>query len=172
MKQRFGGVMVSQVLRGSKDKKVLEFGFDRLSTYGIMKNYTVKEIQDLVNVLIADEYLYLTESQFPSVKLTEKSLRVMKGEEKVFHKVRKARKSSAPENSLFLLLKSTRKEISARESVPPYIIFNDAALREMSEKLPQNEEDFLGIRGVGESKLRKYGGEFLKTINTYLSEQA
>jgi ATP-dependent DNA helicase RecQ len=172
MKQRFGGVMVSQVLMGSKDKKVLEFGFDSLSTYGIMKNYTLKEIQDLVNVLIADEYLYLTESQFPAVKLTEKSLRVMKGEGKVFHKVRRANKSAAPENSLFLLLKSARKEISSRESVPPYIIFTDAALRDMSEKLPQNEEDFLNIKGVGESKLRKYGDEFLKTIKDYLSEQA
>jgi len=104
------------------------------------------------------------------VKLTEKSLRVMKGEDKVFHKIRKAKKSATPENSLFVLLKSTRKEISTREAVPPYIIFNDAALREMSEKLPQSEEDFLDIKGVGESKLRKYGEEFLKTIKTYMSE--
>ncbi len=171
MKQRFGSVMVSQVLRGSKDRKVLDFGFDSLSTYGIMKNYTVKEIQDLVNVLIADEYLFLSESQFPVVKLTGRALKVMKGEEKVFHKIRKAKKSAAPENSLFTLLKSTRKEISARESVPPYIIFTDAALREMSEKLPQSEEDFLNVKGVGESKLRKYGEEFIKTIKTYLSER-
>ncbi|MBP1744211.1 MAG: ATP-dependent helicase [Firmicutes bacterium] len=170
MKQRFGTVLVSQVLRGSKDKKVLEFGFNQLSTYGIMKNYTVKEIQDLVNVLIADEYLFLTGSQFPVVKLTEKSLKVLKGEEKVFQRIHKAKKKISADSSLFLLLKSARKDISARESVPPYIIFTDAALREMSEKLPQSDEEFLKIKGVGESKLQKYGKEFLKTIETYLSE--
>lgn len=172
MKQKFGTVLVSQVLRGSKDKRVLEFGFDKLSTYGIMKNYTVKEIQDLINVLIADEYLYLTESQFPLVKLLEKSLKVLKGEEKVFHKVQKAKKKVSVENSLFSLLKAVRKDISERESVPPYIIFTDAALREMSEKLPRNDEEFLGIKGVGESKLRKYGGEFMEAIRAYSSENA
>lgn len=171
MKQRFGTVMVSQVLRGSRDKRVLEFGFDQLSTYGIMKNYTVKEIQDLVNVLIADEYLFLTGSQFPVVKLTEKSLKVLKGQEQVFQKTHKAKKKIANESSLFLLLKSVRKDISARESVPPYIIFTDAALREMSERIPQNDEEFLSIKGVGESKLQKYGKEFLQTIKAYLSEQ-
>jgi ATP-dependent DNA helicase RecQ len=171
MKQRFGTVMVSQVLRGSKDKRVLEFGFNQLSTYGIMKNYTVKEIQDLVNVLIADEYLFLTGSQFPVVKLTEKSLKVLKGQETVFQKTHKAKKKIANDSSLFLLLKSIRKDISARESVPPYIIFTDAALREMSERIPQNEEEFLSIKGVGESKLQKYGNEFLHAIKTYRSEQ-
>jgi ATP-dependent DNA helicase RecQ len=171
MKQKFGTVLVAQVLRGSKDKRVLEFGFNELSTYSIMKNYTVKEIQDLINVLIADEYLYLTESQFPLVKLKEKSLKVLKGEEMVFHKIHKAKKKVTIENSLFSLLKAVRKDISERESVPPYIIFTDAALREMSEKLPQNEVEFLNIKGVGESKLRKYGGEFLQTIKSYSAEK-
>jgi ATP-dependent DNA helicase RecQ len=171
MKQKFGTVLVAQVLRGSKDKRVLEFGFNKLSTYSIMKNYTVKEIQDLINVLIADEYLYLTESQFPLVKLKEKSLKVLKGEEMVFHKIHKAKKKVTVENSLFSLLKAVRKDVSERESVPPYIIFTDAALREMSEKLPQNEIEFLNIKGVGESKLRKYGVEFLKAIKAYSAEK-
>jgi ATP-dependent DNA helicase RecQ len=170
MKQRFGTVLISQVLRGSKDKKVLEFGFNKLSTYGIMKNYTVKEIKDLVNVLIADEYLCLTESQFPVVRLKEKAVKVLKGEENVLQKIHKAKKKVMDESSLFLLLKSTRKAISERESVPPYIIFADAALREMTEKLPKNDKEFLNIKGVGESKLQKYGEEFLQTIKAYLVE--
>lgn len=170
MKQKFGTVLTAQVLRGSKDKRVLEFGFTKLSTYGIMKNYTVKEIQDLINVLIADEYLYLAESQFPVVRLREKALKVLKGEENVFHKTQKVQKKINTDSSLFLLLKATRKAISERESVPPYIIFADAALREMSEQLPENSEEFLAIKGVGESKLQKYGEEFLAIINTYISE--
>jgi ATP-dependent DNA helicase RecQ len=172
MKQKFGTGLVAQVLRGSKDKKVLEYGFDKLSTYGIMKNYTVKEIQDLVNVLIADEYLCLSESQFPVVKLKEKALRVLKSEENVLQKIHKAKKKVTIENSLFSMLKAARKAVSERESVPPYIIFTDAALREMSEKLPKNAKEFLDIKGVGESKLEKYGQEFLQTIKTYVAENS
>lgn len=171
MKQKFGTVLISQVLRGSKDKKVLDFGFNKLSTYGIMKNYTVKEIKDLVNVLIADEFLGLTESQFPVVRLKEKAVKVLKGEENVLQKIHKAKKKVVYESSLFLLLKSTRKAISEREAVPPYIIFTDATLREMSERLPENDKEFLDIKGVGESKLQKYGEEFLQTIKVYVSER-
>ncbi len=171
MKQRFGTLLISQVLRGSKDKKVLEFNFNTLSTYGIMKNYTVKEIKDLVNVLIADEYLCLTESQFPVVRLKETAVKVLKGQEKVFQKIHKRKQKISQDNSLFSMLKSIRKAISEREAVPPYIIFTDATLREMSEKLPKNDEELLGIKGVGESKLQKYGEEFLQCIIGYASEE-
>lgn len=170
MKQRFGTVLVSQVLRGSKDKKVLEFGFENLSTYGIMKNYTVKEIKDLINVLIADDYLYLTESQYPVVRLKERAVKVLKGEEKVFQKMHKTKKKIAADNTLFALLKSIRKAISEREGVPPYIVFADATLREMSEKIPLDEEAMLNVKGIGELKLKKYGEEFLKTLRNYAKE--
>ena len=170
MKQRFGTVLVSQVLKGSKDKKVLELQFDKLSTYGIMKGYTIKEVKDLINVLIADNYLGLTESQFPVVRLTEKAVEVLKGEEKVFQRIQKRKAKVSEDNSLFTILKSLRKSISEREMVPPYIIFADSTLREMSEKYPCDEEAMLMIKGIGESKLKKYGEEFLKVILDYIKE--
>jgi ATP-dependent DNA helicase RecQ len=170
MKQRFGTVLVAQVLKGSKDKKVTELQFDKLSTYGIMKGYTIKEVKDLINVLIADNYLSLSEGQFPVVRLKERAVEVLKGEEKVFQKIQKRKAKVIEDNSLFAVLKALRKSISEREMVPPYIIFADSTLREMSEKYPCDEEAMLSIKGVGESKLKKYGEEFLQVIVSYLEE--
>lgn len=170
MKQRFGTVLVAQVLKGSKDKKVIEFGFDSLSTYGIMKGYTLKEVKDLINVLIADNYLCLTESQFPVVRLKEKAVEVLKGEQKVFQRIQKRKAKVSEDNSLFAILKALRKTISEREMVPPYIIFADSTLREMSEYYPCDEEAMLSIKGIGETKLKKYGEEFLQVILDYVKE--
>lgn len=171
MKQRFGTVLVSQVLKGSKDQKVSEFGFNKLSTFGIMKGYTLKEIKDLINVLIADDYLGITESQFPVVRLKEKAVGVLKGEQKVYHKTQKRKKIAVEDNSLFVVLKSLRKSISERENVPPYIVFSDSTLREMSEYCPLDEEAMLNIKGVGETKLKKYGEEFLQSIKSYVDNK-
>lgn len=170
MKQRFGTVMVAQVLKASKDKKILGLGFDKLSTYGIMKEYTLKEVKDLINVLIADNYLFLTDGQFPVVRLRERAVAVLKGQEKVFQRIQKRKTKKEEDNSLFVLLKTVRKNISEREMVPPYIIFADSTLREMSEYYPIDEEAMLEIKGVGETKLKKYGEEFLKVIINYTAE--
>lgn len=170
VKQRFGTVLVAQVLKGSKDKKVIELQFDKLSTYGIMKGYTIKEVKDLINILIADNYLALSEGQFPVVRLKERAVEVLKGEQKVFQKIQKRKVKAAEDNSLFAILKALRKSISEREMVPPYIIFADSTLREMSEKYPIDEEAMLSIKGVGESKLKKYGEEFLKVIVNYVKD--
>ncbi|MBV7276135.1 DNA helicase RecQ [Clostridium sp. PL3] len=171
MKQGFGTILVSQVLKGSKDKKVSELGFNKLSTFGIMKGYTLKEVRDLMNVLIADEYMYLTEGQFPMVRLREKAVQVLKGNEKVYHKIQKRQKIEVEDNSLFNLLKSIRKNISDRENVPPYIVFADSTLRAMSESRPLNEENMLNIKGIGETKFKKYGEEFLQAIKDYIENK-
>lgn len=171
MKQSFGTILVSQVLKGSKDKKVSELGFDKLSTFGIMKGYTLKEVRDLMNVLIADDYMYLTEGQFPIVRLREKAVQVLKGNEKVYHKIQKRKKVAVEGNSLFTLLKSIRKNISDKENIPPYIVFADSTLRAMSELCPLDEEAMLNIKGIGETKLKKYGDEFLRAIKGYIGNK-
>ena len=169
VKERFGTTVIAEVLRGSKNKNVLDLGFDKLSTYGIMKQYTVKEIKDLINVLIAEEYLCLTESQFPVVRLKEKAVLVLKSKEKVYQKIRKkTTKQIIQDNSLFAILKEIRKSISIREKVPPYIVFSDITLREMSEYLPSNEGEMLNIKGVGQVKFERYGKEFLEAIAQYI----
>lgn len=170
MKERFGATLVAQVLRASKNKKVREFGFDGLSTYGIMKEYSEKEIKDIINVLIAEDYLGLTDGQYPVIKLKQKAVAVLKGKENVFMKVQKKKEKAIEDNSLFEILRGLRKEISSREKVPPYIIFSDSTLREMSKYCPQDKSSMLDIKGVGEAKLEKYGEEFLSVIRLYIEE--
>jgi len=168
MKERYGTSLIAEVLRGSKNKKVLDLGFDKLSTYGIIKQYTVKEIRDLINVLTAEEYLSLADGQFPVVHLKEKAVAVLRNEEKVYQKIEKKKAKVVRDTGLFEILRILRKEISEREKVPPYIVFADSALREMSEYFPVNKKDMLNIKGVGESKLNKYGEEFIQVIKKYM----
>lgn len=170
MKERYGTTIIAEVLKGSKNKKVSELNLNHLSTYGIMENLTVKEIKDLINVLIADDYLYLTEGQYPVVKLKERAARVLKSQEQVFQRISKKKVESKEDNSLFDILKALRKDIAHREKVPPYIIFSDSTLREMSSYRPLNKEALLSIKGVGENKLDKYGNIFIETIEEYVKK--
>ncbi|WP_432666550.1 DNA helicase RecQ [Wukongibacter baidiensis] len=170
VKERFGTTVIAQVLRGSKNKRIRELGFNSLSTYGIMKEYTEKEIKDLINILAAEGYIGLTDDQYPVVKLRQKAIPVLKGKEEVFQKVQKKKEKVIEDNSLFEVLRSLRKDISTREKVPPYIVFSDSTLREMSKYYPQDYDSMLNIKGVGEMKLERYGEEFLAAIKNYVIE--
>lgn len=169
MKQRFGVTMTAKVLRGAREQKIIQFGFDRLPTYGVMNNYKDKDIVNMINVLIADRYLQLSDSSFPVVSLTSKAKDVLTGQEKVFQRVvavKQATRSdlSAEQETLFEKLRLLRKSFSDREKVPPFTIFHDATLRELVTYMPQNEREFLAIKGVGQNKLAKYGQAFLECI--------
>ncbi|MCY6370289.1 DNA helicase RecQ [Clostridium ganghwense] len=170
MKEKYGVTMAAEVLRGSKNQKVLNLEFDKLSTYGIMKNYTIKGIKDLINTLIAEEYLTLTEEEFAVVKLRNKAVEVLKNKQKVMQKVYKRKEKVKVDNSLFDKLREVRKIIAQREAVPPYIVFADSSLKEMSEIVPLNREEMLNIKGVGEKKFEKYGEEFLQVLIHYNNE--
>lgn len=170
LRERYGTTMVAEVLRGSKNSKLLELNFQKLSTYGIMKNYTIKEIRDLTNILIAEDYLGLSDGEFPMVRLKEKSVDVLKNKEKVMLKIQKKIENRVIGNSLFEELRLLRKEISQREKVPPYVIFHDSTLKEISETMPMTERGLRNIKGIGESKLQKYGLEILNVIKKYSDE--
>jgi ATP-dependent DNA helicase RecQ len=167
VKERFGTTLIASVLKGSKDKKVLQLGFDSLSTYGLLKNYTLPEIRDAINRLIATDYLALTDSEYPVVKLTPKGVAVLKSQTKVWQKVPKRAQRITADNSLFSLLRSLRKQIADREQIPPYLVFADSTLKEMSEYCPTSYDALLTIKGVGESKRKRYGDEFLEIMQQY-----
>ncbi|KAB2953491.1 DNA helicase RecQ [Heliorestis acidaminivorans] len=168
MGERFGTSMVAAVLKGSKNKRVLQFKFDQLSTYNIMKEYKEKEIVDLINLFCAEGYLAMSEGQYPVLKLTARAYAVLKGQEKVFHKVLKPLvKKLEEDSSLFEALKALRKEISQKEQIPPYIIFHDSTLREMADLKPLDRQSMLSIKGVGENKYRLYGDLFLALIEEF-----
>lgn len=169
MNQRFGMTLVAKVLKGSNDKRVREFNFTKLPTYGLMKRYKEKEIVDLINVLTAEGYLSLSGGQYPVVRLNEKALGVLKDEEHVYQKVQEKKQAIVEDNDLFEELRQLRKELSQKDKVPPYIIFPDSTLREMSQTSPTDRESMLAIKGVGEAKFEKYGYSFLALLqkNSY-----
>lgn len=165
MNQRFGVSMIASVLKGSKNKKVIQYGFDRLSTHGELRHMTEKAISDLIYVLIADGFLGLSEGQYPTVRLLAPAVEVIKGERKVQQKVAQSLKPktlAAVDETLFEQLRVLRRELAAKEGVPPYIVFNDSTLRELTEKRPTTEAEFLKVKGVGEAKVRKFGEPFLR----------
>ncbi|MBP2646215.1 MAG: ATP-dependent helicase RecQ [Firmicutes bacterium] len=168
--QRFGGALVAEVLKGSKSKKVLQLGFDSLTVYGIMKENTLQEIKDLINRLIASGYLSLTESEYPVVQLTEQGVAVLKNQAKVWQKVAPKPQKTVNDNALFGELRILRKQIADRENVPPYMIFADSTLKEMSEQFPVTRQAMRLIKGVGETKLERYGNEFIAAIETFMLE--
>lgn len=171
MDQKFGTTMVAKVLMGSKDKRILQYNLDRISTYGIMNKYTEKEIREMIMLLIADGYLNMTEGKYPVVQLTSNSMKVLRGEEKVYQRVEsesnELKKEIPVHGELFEELRSIRMDIALKKGVPPYIIFADATLKEMCTYLPENREEMLMIKGVGHKKYESYGEIFINIISNY-----
>lgn len=171
MKKGFGVNMIASVLRGSTQKNIIQYGFNELSTFGIIKNYTKEELAAFINTLIAHGYISLNEGQYPTVFLNAKSMEVLKGKEKVYLKEAVKAKKIQENNDLFETLRALRRQIASSEGIPPYYIFSDATLKEMSERYPTDEQQFLEISGVGQHKLQKYGDKFIEVIKHYVEEK-
>ncbi|MBE1444028.1 ATP-dependent DNA helicase RecQ [Paenibacillus sp. OAS669] len=169
MKERFGATMVASVLKGSRNKKVLELGFNELSTYGLLKDRTEKEIVDLIQLLVAEGYLLITEGKYPVLRLQAKAQAVLSGGEQVIQKMRIRTEPAAKdvEAELFDQLRSLRTEIAKKEGIPPYIVFPDSTLREMCGVKPTNPAAMLKIKGVGEAKFFKYGAYFIEFFKNH-----
>ncbi|MGC7873875.1 DNA helicase RecQ [Desulfosporosinus sp. SYSU MS00001] len=171
MRERFGIGMVAEVLKGSRKAKIIELNFDRLSTHGLLKDMSLQEIKDLINYLVAESYLQLSTGEYPVLKLMPSAVSVIKGETKVMKKVSlQPSRDVVEEVSLFDRLRALRKELAAQENLPPYMIFADSTLREMSQVCPSNPREMIRISGVGERKLEKYGDEFLNAIADFMGD--
>lgn len=170
-RERYGKNTIIDILKGSKGKKILESGLDQLSTYGIMTTEHRDKINLIINKLCADGYLKMTEEQYPVLKLTPKSVDVLKGNVPVYMKIDKIEEKNTTDNELLELLKKMRKNISVREGLPPYIVFHDSTLKEISEKMPTNKEELLTIKGCGEKKVSLYGHEVCQLIVNYMKER-
>ncbi|MDY6227382.1 MAG: DNA helicase RecQ [Clostridium sp.] len=169
MKRSFGVGMIVDVLRGSKNKKLLSLGFDELSTYGIMKEYSSDGLKEFINILIAHGYLEVNE-EYSTVALNNISFKVIKDEVKVLLKEVNIESNRIEINDLFEKLRLLRQEIAQEKRKAPYMIFGDGTLREMSIKYPITKEEILEISGVGEIKYERYGERFIEVIKLYVIE--
>ena len=176
MKRSFGVTMIIDVLRGSKNRKVLDQNFDTLSTYGIMKNYSAEDLKTFINTLVSHGFLDVVENigprgSYPTIKLNEQSMKVIKKEIKVEFKESKVTKVKHIENELYERLVKLRSEIAASDSIAPYMVFGDATLKNMASIYATTKEEMLSVPGVGEIKYDKYGKEFENIIKDYLVEK-
>lgn len=167
--QRFGRKTIIDILRGSKNEKLLSRGLDKQSTYGIMEEQSEKRVRNTVIFLTEKGYIEAVDSEYPVLKLTPQSYDILRGDVtltmKVLKEQRVKEKTELPVNEPLLeALKALRKKLAARQSVPAFVIFTDATLIDMCKKRPRTAEEFLQVSGVGAAKLQKYGKAFLDVI--------
>ena len=165
MDERFGKVMVAQVLTGSKNQKIMQFRFDELPTYGLMRGDSQKEVSGLIDYLVASGYLRASGGQYPVLQITLAGVKVLKGQEKVTRKMAaKVQKTLPEDNELFERLRELRRDLAEEQGVPPFVIFSDKTLYSMCEIMPTSLTEMLDVKGIGENKLEKYGELFLDIL--------
>jgi ATP-dependent DNA helicase RecQ len=168
MGERFGKEMVALVLTGSKNQRVKQLYYEKLSTYGLMQQRTKKSVTELIDFLTAAGYIAPDGGQFPVLKITEEGLRVLLGQQKVARKVAVKANKSLPENdALFEELRALRRELAEKQNVPPFVIFSDQTLHDMCTVMPDTLDEMLDVKGIGESKLQKYGEQFFQILRNY-----
>lgn len=171
-----GKSTIADILHGSKSEKLTRMGYDKLTTYGIMADVPMHRIRAIIDFLVEKNYLGVTSGEYPVLTANANTAAVIKEKLKIEMKLPKERKAAVPkekeavapvDSELLDSLKALRKKLADREGVPAYIIFTDASLRDMCRKLPEDEDEFLGISGVGRKKCELYGKAFLEVINEY-----
>lgn len=182
--QRYGKKMICDVLRGSKNERLLRFKLDNQSTYGIMKDLSEKRVRDIIEHLEQIGFIFSEGGEYPVLKVSATSYGVLKGKSPLSMKIPKEQKkepkpavkaadiNAVIDKDLLDELKQLRRKLAMEKNVPAYIIFSDATLTDMCKKLPMTSEEFLTVSGVGKTKLAQYGEIFLETINNYLIEQS
>lgn len=175
LKEKYGSGVVTDVLKGSNTYKNQMLGFDKLSTFGIMSEYSKNTIKDLIYFLITEGYIETFGDKYPVLRLTANASKVLFEGEKVtikrkIEKFIEAQVDEVYDAKLFEILKALRKRISEETHVPPFIVFSDTSLKQMATYFPTSEDQMLKISGVGYSKFDKYGNRFLETIKPYVSE--
>ena len=178
-KERFGMNHIIDVLRGSKNKKVRQYGHDQLSTYGIGTDHTAEQWRSLGRSLLHQRLMDETTDGFPTLKLNDQSWEVMRKQRSVMIAIPKqvtvgdstaTSKAKAEAELLFERLRSLRKQLADEQGVPPYVIFTDSSLRAMAQQKPGTLEAFGNVSGVGRRKLDRYGRDFVNEIRAYCEE--
>ena len=189
LRGEWGKGMVADVLRGSKSEKVSSFGLDRANAYGTLFHASAAHVKDVIELLVAGRHLDISEGKFPKVgfgpnyraaaapefslfmkRVTRKSTRASAGGGHAFGSSGTRGAGTAADSGsgeLFERLRALRKQIASERGCAPYMVFSDAALRDMCARLPQTEDEFLEVNGVGQTKLLRYGEAFLAEIAAF-----
>lgn len=172
--QRYGKKVICDVLRGSKNERLISAGLSRQSTYGIMADCPEKRLRDIIDHLCENGYMTAQGDEYPILKLAPKSHGVLTGQEtlrmmlEIPQKKKAAAAKDAPlppaDEKLLAALKDLRKSLAMRQSIPAYVVFTDATLIDMCRLKPKTQEEFIEVSGVGQAKSQRYGEVFLAVI--------
>ncbi len=188
MKGKYGRMRVAQVLTGSRVTALQDLRLDRLSTYGILREFTQVQIVSILDQLVESGMVSIEGMEYPLVKLTETGREAMLGSRPVFMvfpalpSAEKAARGTdelslkRPDDSaslpyhepLFQALREKRREIASASGLPPFIIFHDETLKAISRHLPQSLRELQAVKGCGEQKLNRYGFQVLRVVKDFL----
>jgi len=175
LQERYGGDYTASVLTGSREERILANGHDALSTYGLLADFSKKLVRDWIEQLVGQGVL-AKEGEYDLLKITERGRRVLRGHETP-RLLKPAEVRTKPDargvgadswdgvdRGLFDTLRVLRRRFAEEKNVPAYIVFTDAALRDMARRRPSSLEGFREVSGVGEAKARQYGDAFIAAV--------
>lgn len=172
--QRYGKKVICDVLRGSKNERLISAGLSRQSTYGIMADCPEKRLRDIIDHLCESGYMTAQGDEYPILKLAPKSRGVLTGQEtlRMMLEIPQKKKAAAVKDALLppadekllAALKDLRKSLAMRQSIPAYVVFTDATLIDMCRLKPKTQEEFMEVSRVGQAKSQRYGEVFLAVI--------
>jgi len=179
--QRFGAGHLIEILRGEDGERVRSLGHDRISTFGVGKEYDERQWRSVFRQLLASGLLEADQEGYGTLRLTEASRAVLKGERSVHlredalpERRRKGKVGAAAsggalairddERELWDALRALRARLAREHGVPAYVIFHDATLLAMLRERPHTLSALGAISGVGERKLERYGEAFLAEL--------
>jgi ATP-dependent DNA helicase RecQ len=178
----FGKATIIDILKGSKNGKILNARLDTLSTWGIMADCDTNRARIILDYLVEQEYLALAlNGGFPVVEMGKRVKEFLRQKDPLMMMLPKEERREKPliasesgnrdvsalDEGLLGRLKDLRRQLAAEAGAPAYIIFSDASLRDMCRKTPRTLEAFAEVAGVGEIKLKRYGQIFIESIREY-----
>ncbi len=180
LKQRgrsVGKALICRILTGSRERRILDEGYDTLTTYGIMSDVPINKVRDMMSFLEGEGY-FEVRGEYSVCVLTNKANEFIKsGKSLTMRFPKEAARKIAPRVTdnehrnpeLFEELRALRKKLAASLGVPPYVVFSDAVLWSLCARLPKNHNELLEISGIGTMKAERYGRKFLAVINKYMN---
>ncbi|MBN2329611.1 MAG: RecQ family ATP-dependent DNA helicase, partial [Candidatus Omnitrophica bacterium] len=179
LEQRFGADYTALVLTGSRDQRILSNGHDQLTTYNLLSEFDKRTVREWIEQLTSQGFLQKT-GDYNVLTVTEAGWRIIRGKEapRLLQPARKPAKVSKTaraswegvDRDLFEILRDLRRSLAEQNHVPAFVVFSDAALRDMARRMPVTLEEFGEIHGVGESKIQMYGDEFTAVIQDYCED--
>ncbi len=178
--QNLGITTIADILKGSKNQKIAGRGFENLSVFGIVDNFSTKSLVEIMRQLIESGFMKLTTGDYPVVKITDQAMQALQNKEQItlFEVQIKPKWSGGSadvdfdfDEELFEKLRHLRTKIARDRELPPYVIFHDKTLRQMAAILPTTPDILGSISGVGQNKINDFGDDFMNVIKAFCAEK-